>query len=104
MLKKFHTHQPIKQVAPLTPKQQKSLGVSAIVVWIIYATLIIWVFDYGLLPKIVFLMCATVCCLSTAIYAFANHKLSDKQRRRWQYINTLFALMYVLIFILMPRN
>lgn len=104
MLKKL-CNKIIKQdkVEPLTPKQQKSLVISEIMIWIV-GTLVIMIFPkYSLFAKSVFIVALTIGCICMGMYAWLDPKLTDKQRKIWNNMNNLLALVYIFIFIFTPK-
>lgn len=91
------------KVEPLTPERQKSLLISAIALGLLIS-LAVWTSGLGIFAKSIWVFAVICISVSTAIYAAANHKLSDKQRQRWHNANLFIASLLGFILVLIPKN
>lgn len=94
---------PRKPLRHLTPKEQKIMGWTSSVIWLVL-TINLWIKPYGHAFKIWVTIGNTGVFLLIAFYAFANLKLSEKQRRACLVFMIIFALVVNGIYQFMPRN
>lgn len=87
------------KVEPLTPERQKSVLISSIVMSLSILLIVVGKWLGGAFAESIFLFVGIIICVSSAIYAAANHKLSDKQRHRWHNTNLMIAAIYGLIYV-----
>ncbi|XXQ69381.1 hypothetical protein ACKLNO_05835 [Neisseriaceae bacterium B1] len=99
MLKKLRDKINQDKVEPLTPERQKSVLISAVVISLSISLIAAGKWLDGAFTESIFLFVGIIICVSTAIYAAANHKLSDKQRQRWYNTNLMIAAIYGLIYV-----
>lgn len=103
MLKKLRNKINQNKVEPLTPERQKSLLISAILLGLLIS-LAVWTSGLGIFAKSIGVCAVISISVSTAIYAAANHKLSDKQRQRWHNTNLFIASLLGFILVWIPKN
>ncbi|QMT31541.1 hypothetical protein [Alysiella filiformis] len=92
-----------KPLRNLTPKEQKIMGWTSLAVWLIL-TVNLWSKSYSSAFKTWVTVGNTAVFLTIAVYAFANLKLSEKQRWTCMIAMIIFALLINGMYQFLPRN